>query len=284
MFVNMSHDKFQAAVAPKVKGTQNLHSIFGEKLDFFIMLSSITSIVGYRGQANYASGNSFQDAFAKHLVQRGFNAASINLGSIQSVGYVAEQIDSIRKQKEAFFQWDDIPESQMHRLVEYHINPKNRLNGPEKCQTITRLRTAAQTTRRGLPLPAYMNYPLFAHLHADNATTGPQKEELFPTEKLLRQASSRAAAALVVAEALQRKLSGMMSIPKEEIDLQKPLLDYAVDSLVAVEIRTWIGRTMSADVSVLDILSRMSILEFGRKVAEGSALVEVGDGLDKDAS
>jgi KR domain len=36
------------------------------KMDFFIMLSSVSSIIGNVGQANYAAGNTFEDALAHY--------------------------------------------------------------------------------------------------------------------------------------------------------------------------------------------------------------------------
>jgi hypothetical protein len=64
-----------------------------------------------------------------------------------------------------------------------------------------------------------------------------------------------------------------MSVPKEEFDPYKPLQAYSVDSLIAVEIRTWISKSMGADVAILDILGRSSIVEFSTKVAALSSIV-----------
>ncbi|KAL9582994.1 MAG: hypothetical protein Q9212_002975 [Teloschistes hypoglaucus] len=58
----MTAKNFQAAVKPKVHGTLNLSEAFENPyLDFFIMLSSVSNILGSRSQSNYAAGNAFQD-------------------------------------------------------------------------------------------------------------------------------------------------------------------------------------------------------------------------------
>ncbi|MFN6560835.1 MAG: SDR family NAD(P)-dependent oxidoreductase [Nostoc sp. ChiSLP01] len=60
-------DNVERILAPKVKGTLVLDSIFKDiPLDFFILTSSITSIVGGFGQVDYASANAFLDAFAHY--------------------------------------------------------------------------------------------------------------------------------------------------------------------------------------------------------------------------
>ena len=42
-------------------------------------------------QANYAAGNSFEDALARHRTSRGMPAVTVDLGAVRSVGYVADK-------------------------------------------------------------------------------------------------------------------------------------------------------------------------------------------------
>ena len=52
-------------IDPKVRGTLNLENIFGNKgLDFFVLCSSLSAIVGGVGQIDYCAANNFMDAFA----------------------------------------------------------------------------------------------------------------------------------------------------------------------------------------------------------------------------
>ncbi|MBN2441747.1 MAG: SDR family NAD(P)-dependent oxidoreductase, partial [Spirochaetales bacterium] len=52
---------------PKIYGTINLDKVFqAEKLDFFMMFSSLTSIVGNIGQIDYGYANGFIDAFTEY--------------------------------------------------------------------------------------------------------------------------------------------------------------------------------------------------------------------------
>ena len=91
---NMQYESWVAATRPKIQGTWNLHELMPKDLEFFIMLSSATAIIGNRGQAKNCAGNTFQDALAYHRKALGLPAVSIDLGAIRDIGWVAENQDS----------------------------------------------------------------------------------------------------------------------------------------------------------------------------------------------
>ncbi|MDF5730970.1 MAG: SDR family NAD(P)-dependent oxidoreductase, partial [Rhizonema sp. PD38] len=65
-------DVVEKIFAPKVKGTLVLDSIFKDiPLDFFILTSSINSILGGFGQVDYASANAFLDVFTHYKNSKG---------------------------------------------------------------------------------------------------------------------------------------------------------------------------------------------------------------------
>jgi NADPH:quinone reductase-like Zn-dependent oxidoreductase/acyl carrier protein len=75
-------DRFTCVLAPKTSGSWLLHEKTATlPLDFFVMFSSVASIFGAAGQANYAAANAFEDALAHERRRRGLPAASINWGA-----------------------------------------------------------------------------------------------------------------------------------------------------------------------------------------------------------
>ena len=79
----MDMARFERVFNPKAQGAWNLHEATlaaGADLDFFLMLSSISSVLGLFGQVNYAAANYFQDALAHYRRQQGLPATSVNLG------------------------------------------------------------------------------------------------------------------------------------------------------------------------------------------------------------
>lgn len=79
-------------LAPKVTGTLVLNEIFKDvELDFFILFSSLASILGGFGQADYTAANAFLDAFAHYKTSTdGTFTTCINWDDWQEVGMAAK--------------------------------------------------------------------------------------------------------------------------------------------------------------------------------------------------
>jgi NAD(P)-dependent dehydrogenase (short-subunit alcohol dehydrogenase family) len=90
-FPRMTYEEWTAAVAPKVQGTWNLHqATLSCPLDFFVCFSSVSGVIGQPGQANYAAGNTFLDAFVQYRRSQNLPASSIDIGAMEDAGYLAE--------------------------------------------------------------------------------------------------------------------------------------------------------------------------------------------------
>src|ERR1041385_1807752 len=65
--VKKTGSEFKRVLGPKVTGTWNLDAATKEMdLDWFVMFSSVASVMGNVGQADYASANGFMDQFAAY--------------------------------------------------------------------------------------------------------------------------------------------------------------------------------------------------------------------------
>lgn len=90
----MTYQDWQISTKPKVQGTANLLSVLGDtRLDFFLMTSSVTSILGTPGQANYAAGNAYLNATARQRRSRGHSACAAIVPMVLGVGVVAENAE-----------------------------------------------------------------------------------------------------------------------------------------------------------------------------------------------
>jgi len=79
--------RFASVLAPKVEGGWALHQTTrGHALDFFVLYSSVASLLGSPGQANHASANAFLDALAHYRRSCGLPAVSLNWGAWLETG------------------------------------------------------------------------------------------------------------------------------------------------------------------------------------------------------
>jgi NAD(P)-dependent dehydrogenase (short-subunit alcohol dehydrogenase family)/SAM-dependent methyltransferase/acyl carrier protein len=81
LLAEMSLEDLNRVLAPKVIGTALLHQLTSEmEMDFFVCFSSMVSIWGSKGQANYVAANQFLDMFAHYARGMGHNVLSVNWG------------------------------------------------------------------------------------------------------------------------------------------------------------------------------------------------------------
>ena len=89
--LNQNWTRFEKVFASKIAGGWNLHAnSLHKSLDFFILFSSIASVLGAPGQSNYAAANAFLDELAHYRFQKGLPALSISWGPWQEVGMAAQ--------------------------------------------------------------------------------------------------------------------------------------------------------------------------------------------------
>lgn len=90
----LNQEGFLRILNPKVKGAWNLHLLTQHKpLDCFIMFSSASTLIGLSGQGSYVAANAFLDTLAQSRKRMGLAGMSINWGVIKDVGMVANEAD-----------------------------------------------------------------------------------------------------------------------------------------------------------------------------------------------
>lgn len=269
----MKYEFFRAAVLPKVFGSWNLHELLPKDMDFYIMLSSICGIIGNRGQSNYAAGNTYQDALAHYRIKNGLPATTIDLGSMLSVGFIAEHQDTVNPYALAV---ESLREDEYHAVIEHYVDPRNaRDHGGINGQVAVGLATRAMFAQKGVPEPSFLHHPLFTLLQNSTDASGgdSEEEDLGAMRSALRASKTLDDASHIILDTLMRKISSVMATQLEEIDPSKPIHFYGVDSLVAVELRNWLGKNMESNIEILDIMGDDGMSKLSEKIAKNSKLV-----------
>ncbi|KAI5867872.1 hypothetical protein GGS23DRAFT_201723 [Durotheca rogersii] len=285
IFDNMTFDKWFGAFQPKTRGSRNLLSQLSSDVSpFFVLLSSITGVIGNTAQANYASGNTFEDALAHHARRYlGIRATSIDVGLVTDSSHFTSAGE--------FGDLDGYLGRYSHGWVGL------------RC-TVEELKVAIAAVMRGNTptaddVPAQFVLGLGDQLVREPGTTGFVRDLKFELRlasnsggandaeganrgpsvvERLSKATSQAEAAAAVEDSLKAQIGAAIGIEASEVDVQKPLPEFGVDSLKAVEMRNRVLKEMKSDISVFELLSASPLAELAVKIASRSSLVKAEAG------
>lgn len=89
-FERLSLDGWRDGLAAKVLGTRKLHEATKTlPLDFFVMTTSILSILSFATQSAYTASNNFQNQFARYCSRLGLSATAAQFGLVNDVGHLS---------------------------------------------------------------------------------------------------------------------------------------------------------------------------------------------------
>ncbi|CCG40385.1 type I polyketide synthase [Magnetospirillum molischianum] len=90
MIADLTWPRFRTVMAPKLRGAWNLHLATRDRpLDFFVLFSSVAAVIGNLGQGNYAAANGFMDGLAAYRRLLSLPATSVNWGPWAEAGMAA---------------------------------------------------------------------------------------------------------------------------------------------------------------------------------------------------
>ncbi|KAI1485448.1 hypothetical protein F5X96DRAFT_682809 [Biscogniauxia mediterranea] len=270
VFDNMTHAQWALALRSKVRTSRALQRLLPADLDFFVLLSSLAGVCGTAAQSNYAAGCAAQDALARHcrVVAPGQRAVSLDVGWMRDVGIIAER-EAYRRHRRAAADMREIDEAELLALLSVYCDPRQVLIG---------LLTPVDFLAQGRAVPEMHERPLygpFAYTVDANARGGGAAVAAAAAEDpaaQFRQAAETDERIQIVIRALSVKLARAMTMSPEDVEPSKPLSSYGVDSLMAVELRNYIGREFQAAVAVFDIMGGVPIAAIGDLVVERSSV------------
>lgn len=268
LFMDLDPKSLATVLGPKVETTLNLDEAFQDPdspLDFFIMLSSLASVIGNAGQSNYNAANLFMSGLAQRRLARDQAASVLHIGLVSDLGYVARQARTVEERLRKLF-FMPLTEADVHHAFAEAIVSGKPDSGRQH-ELILGLQPfvdSGETEER----PPWEHNPRFAHF----VSKAPVKEkssmeagaELDVTniKQALRErdvqslSGSEGLAILeLVRKAFSRKLESMMQMRPNSVNVNIPLIDLGCDSLLAIEIRGWFLKEVGLDVPVLKVLS-----------------------------
>ncbi|KAJ8132485.1 hypothetical protein O1611_g1135 [Lasiodiplodia mahajangana] len=295
LFDQLTYSQLQNVLAPKVAGTRNLHEATrGDALDFFLMTSSIVGVIGTPTQSAYAAANTFQDEFARMRLSQGLPATSVDLGLILEIGFVSDSLKFQRMlQRVATYGHS---ETEFLQLIEGALSqsslssarssPLSQIDSAASGQVLVGFEPARfipyVDSGRTADLIWYKNARFQAVVQAINDRAGTHSPSTGNTtggssslSKRLQAAESPREKAGIAQEAIIAHLAKLLGVAPDDIDPQRAMAHYGLDSLVAAELRNWLIKTFGVEVTALQLLSQttkaanLAEMAIGESVGQG---------------
>ncbi|KAL4879273.1 hypothetical protein BJY04DRAFT_229208 [Aspergillus karnatakaensis] len=269
LFEEMTVEHWRTALSSKVRGSQNLYNQF-QSLDFFVMMSSTVALRGNFGQSNYAAACSFQDTFVRRMVAAGVNAFSINIGPVREVGYVSENPEVAETLKRNGL--GSVSVNDVLVVLNYAVTHTNSSTTADPILSVASIGLAPEGDVGKAAIAADRRFAhLVKHEGAAQKTTGESVDAI----TLLAAATQVEDAVEIVTTAILNQLSKLIATPVEALSPAQSLDSYGVDSLVAVELRNWIGAYLQANVQLMVLRGTGSISQLAQIVTKESRVVNL---------
>ncbi len=233
--------RFQAVMSPKIDGAWNLHQLTQNRsLDFFVLFSSVASVLGTAGQGNYAAANAFLDSLAHFRRVQGLSAVSINWGPWSEVGLAAQR-DAAGLQSVRGLEALDVEQGLaaferllMSAAVQLAVMP---LDVDEWCAAHP---LDAQTTL----LADLLKHVAQAAVPSEriSATAISIREALLAVEPGRRRRT-------ILETYIQEQAAQVLRLSPARIDLHKPLRTLGFDSLMTLEFRNRLEQGLGLSLS-----------------------------------
>ncbi|XRM47154.1 hypothetical protein ABZX51_010153 [Aspergillus tubingensis] len=275
----MSYAQWIAPQGPKIRGTWNLHNVCsGKQLDFFVLFSSVVGTSGNPGQSNYGAANTFVDAFVTYRRSLGLPATRVTLGAVEEVGNFSRNTRLVELfQTQSRFSLSEQEVIDAFRLALPHTNT-----------------TTDPPTLISSPLDIMVGVTSFLNpdqMEINNSKASFEQDVRFNIPSLMR--TSKAEAHNQEADVLLRLFEAIandpsfLNDPKCESTIirelgkrvgnfsaqagldEKQIASFPIDSLMGLEVKYWIRRSLDLETSVLEISQAKTVAGVAALVMKG---------------
>ncbi|KAF2629171.1 ketoacyl-synt-domain-containing protein [Macroventuria anomochaeta] len=251
---DLDMSRVEKVLKPKVNGAIHLDEVFQHQtLDFFVMLSSIAAITGNPGQAAYAAANGFLAGLATQRRLRGLPASTVNLGAILGNGYATRGLtlaQQVTLQK-AGVMWTS--EQDFHSaFAEAVVASSPHASASGEFTTGVRICYADEDHK-----PKHASSPIFSHLVLQrNVSTRSiiANEPVTSVKSQLLHVTTVQATIHILEGFLTSKLRKALQMSPDADVINQTADSLGIDSLVAVEMRSWLMKELNVDMPVLKII------------------------------
>jgi NADPH:quinone reductase-like Zn-dependent oxidoreductase/malonyl CoA-acyl carrier protein transacylase/acyl carrier protein len=268
VLANFSRERLERVLQPKVLGAANLDRLTRDHpLDFFLLYSSATTLVGNPGQSAYVAANGYMEGLARRRRKEGLPGLAVGWGAIEDVGILTRM--------------DNVKDSLSNRVGVTPIKARAALD--QMGEILAGLSSALED---GVVFIAPMNWgkardflpslrsPTFADLCRGQDAAESSERGTIDVRTIIA-AEGRDAARRRVCDAIVEELARILRLPQEDVPRSKPLAEIGLDSLMGVELAISIEERFALQGSLSASATGLTISELGDQIIGMSEDVEV---------
>jgi acyl carrier protein len=256
--VNMTEASFHEVLLPKIAGAWNLHQqTLDQKLDFFVMYSSATTLFGNEGQGNYVAANLYLEALADYRRGLGLPGLAVAWGAIGEVGHLARNPVVARMLGERLGVKLLAPAPALDRLEEAILSG------------VSQITFAELSWSRLAILPVVAKAPKFSMVRessddaANDGTGGDFEEVRGHLAELPRTEAISFAEQLLI-----KHVAGIVGITPAKLAADQSLLDLGMDSLMLVELQMKLEKQCGIVMSTLELMDTTTVAKLAQRIVD----------------
>lgn len=261
MIRNITPDQINISLQAKAIGAWNLHRFTKDmQLDYFVMYSSATTVLGNPGQVNYVAANMTLEALAQHRRAHGLAATTYGWGPISDTGMLVDApqvMESLKKvtgiaelsSSQALDYMEFSPDDQHVNLFYFNLN-WNRVSNLK-----------------------YLNSTMFNWIEELYGSGTARVDSADSAKSILSLDRETAIETLV--SAIGVEVAAMLKIPYESMDATATIAELGLDSLMAVELGLLIEERFGVRVSSFAMNVNSDLVALSERIYE--ALISGGD-------
>ena len=266
---NLDKEQIKNSLAAKLCGAQHLDELTRTlKLDFFVLYSSATSLLGNPGQASYVAANSWLEALTATRRKLNLPATCVRWGAIDDVGFLSRN--------------EETKQALHNRIGGNALSSETALNMLEQMiihntSTLGVLELEWHTLSKFLPTSSQRKFREMELMAGDSDKKDEESLNLVLMMKEMTPSEFEA----TILEILISELSEILMTPAEKIDPHKSIYDMGMDSLMGVELMTALESRMGIKVPVMALTDTPMLSQLSNKIIE---IVKQNGSIDEPAS
>jgi acyl carrier protein len=250
---NLTAETIERVLRPKVLGADLLdRMVQNMDLDYFILFSSATTIIGNPGQAAYVMANGFMEGLARRRRKAGLPGLAVAWGAIEDAGVLA----SNQPVRDRLAEYSGMHGLKAREALDLMYEALKILPASDDQAVIA---LAPIDWSHALKHLAAFNSPTYSRLPRDAETKAGDVSHI-DIGSLLAQ-HTPAEVSKLVADEITEQIARVLRLPREDVARNKPLAEIGLDSLMAMELALALEHRFGLNAPLTSSASGLTVLE-----------------------